>query len=414
MTTEPARAACRLLILDDEAAIGETIAAMAAAGGAQTRVTTTSEDFFQAIIDWRPSHIAIDLLMPGMDGVQVLARMAELRVGAAIVITSGLGGRILESAQRAGLEHGLDIAGILGKPFTAAQLHRLLEARGGATAQTPARSPAPAFQIDRESLETALAERALFVAYQPKLDCRTRQVVGFEALARWRHPQWGMVPPDRFIAAAESFGLMRGVTEQVIGHALDWFAGARERLCASHPPELVHPHCSLSINLSATILEHEDVLDGLVSRCAALGVPPGDLILELTETSAMTDALSSLGLLTRLRVRGFQLSIDDFGTGYSSMSQLARLPFSEIKVDKSFVMGVTSSREARAVVKSVVDLGRTMGMTTIAEGVEDEATLDYLCDIDCELAQGYLFSRPLPGPEIEAWVAGLQPDGHSR
>ncbi len=400
-------ATCRLLILDDEESIAETIAAMAAAGGAQTRVTTSSEAFFQAIVDWRPSHVAVDLMMPGMDGVQVLARMAELKVGAAIVITSGLGGRILESAQRAGIEHGLDIAGILGKPFSAAQLHQLLEPRGSSAA--PARASAPSYQIDRQSLETALAERALFVAYQPKLNCRTRQVVGFEALARWRHPHWGMVPPDRFIVAAESFGLMRGVTEQVIGHALDWVAAARARLCDQHPEGLVHPDCSLSINLSATILEHEDVLDGLVARCAALGVPPGDLILELTETSAMTDALSSLGLLTRLRVRGFQLSIDDFGTGYSSMSQLARLPFSEIKVDKSFVMAVTTSREARAVVKSVVDLGRTMGMTTIAEGVEDEATLDYLCDIDCDLAQGYLFSRPLPGPEIEAWLAARDP-----
>jgi EAL domain-containing protein (putative c-di-GMP-specific phosphodiesterase class I)/ActR/RegA family two-component response regulator len=398
---------CRLLILDDEVAIAETIAAMAAAGGAQTRVTTNPVAFFQAIVDWQPSHIAVDLMMPGMDGVQVLARMAELKVAAAIVITSGLGGRILESAQRAGIEHGLDIAGILGKPFSATQLHQLLQPRGAAASQAPGRAAAPDYEIDRRSLETALADRALFVAYQPKLNCRTRQVVGFEALARWRHPQWGMVPPDRFIVAAESFGLMRGVTEQVIGHALDWFAGARVRLRKQFQAGLVHPDCALSINLSAAILEHEDVLDSLVARCEALGVPPGDLILELTETSAMTDALSSLGLLTRLRVRGFQLSIDDFGTGYSSMSQLARLPFSEIKVDKSFVLAVTSSREARAVVKSVVDLGRTMGMTTTAEGVEDEATLDYLCDIDCELAQGYLFSRPLPGPEIEAWLATL-------
>jgi len=133
-------------------------------------------------------------------------------------------------------------------------------------------------------------------------------------------------------------------------------------------------------------------------------VPPERLIFELTETSAMEDPVASLSLLTRLRMKGFQLSLDDFGTGYSSMLQLVRLPFSEIKVDRSFVMTAARSQESRTVIRSVVDLGRSLGLKSTAEGVEDAQTLGYLNEVGCDLAQGYFIARPMPAEQAAAWA----------
>src|SRR5690606_7193943 len=133
------------------------------------------------------------------------------------------------------------------------------------------------------------------------------------------------------------------------------------------------------------------------------GLTPEHLVLELTETSAMQDPVASLDMLTRLRMKGFQLSIDDFGTGYSSMVQLVRLPFSEIKLDKSFVMTARKSQESRTVIKSIVDLGKSLGLKSTAEGIEDDETLSYLREIGCDAAQGYLIARPLAAEQAIRW-----------
>jgi EAL domain-containing protein (putative c-di-GMP-specific phosphodiesterase class I) len=144
--------------------------------------------------------------------------------------------------------------------------------------------------------------------------------------------------------------------------------------------------------------------DVLTSLCREYLVAPERVVLELTESSAMVDPILSLDLLTRLRVKGFQLSIDDFGTGYSSMVQLVRLPFSEIKVDRSFVMQAEQSQESRTVIKSIVDLGHSLGLVVTAEGVEDLSTLNYLNSLGCDLAQGYFIARPMAGEAARAWV----------
>jgi EAL domain-containing protein (putative c-di-GMP-specific phosphodiesterase class I) len=145
--------------------------------------------------------------------------------------------------------------------------------------------------------------------------------------------------------------------------------------------------------------------------CRELTIDPGRVIFELTESSAMTDPVAALNLLTRVRMKGFQLSIDDFGTGYSSMVQLVRLPFSEIKVDKSFVMAAAQSQEARTVTKSIVDLGHSLGLIVTAEGVEDALTLEFLNTIGCNLAQGYFIGRPMPGAAVNDWITKRSAEG---
>jgi EAL domain-containing protein (putative c-di-GMP-specific phosphodiesterase class I)/ActR/RegA family two-component response regulator len=396
----------RLLILDDDPMIGRTMQAIAEAAGVATRFTVEPAEFFRWLEEWQPSHIALDLVMPEMDGVQVLARLAEVSCRARIIISSGVGGRVLDAAGRSAAEHGLDIAGVLPKPFTADALRRMLAGHGASAHGTRA-VPAGDGRSDSEhplgveELARAIESGELFCVYQPKVHCVDARLAGFEALVRWRHPERGVVPPDRFIRLAEDSGLIGPLTDIVLDTAMGWIG--RHYGAAAESGEAP---VTLSINISARTVGEANFVDRVLERCARLGVEPGRLIFELTETSAMDDPVASLDLLTRLRMKGFQLSIDDFGTGYSSMVQLARLPFSEIKVDKSFVMHCETSAESRAVIKSIVDLGHNLGLRATAEGVESERGLAFLREIGCDLAQGYFIARPMEGAEALAWVQG--------
>jgi EAL domain-containing protein (putative c-di-GMP-specific phosphodiesterase class I) len=161
---------------------------------------------------------------------------------------------------------------------------------------------------------------------------------------------------------------------------------------------------SISVNISAKTLGDLKFVDLLEGKCRDTGISPEAVILEVTETAAMDDQLLALDMFTRLRMKGFQVSIDDFGIGNSSLALLARLPFSEIKVDRSFAMSATKSEESRAIIKSTVDLSHSLDLTVVTEGVEDRETLDFLQEIGCDLAQGYYIARPMPGDAVVEWM----------
>lgn len=400
----------RLLILDDEILTGQTIRNIAEFAGMEVRITTDADDFFATLRAWQPDFIALDLIMPGMDGVEVISRLAEEQCRARLIITSGVGSRVLDAAARSAAEHGLNFAGVLAKPFSPSALRELLAVPAPSDAPRPTRGRAPHDQapvLGRDDLVRALESEELFVVYQPKVRCNNGTLAGFEALVRWNHPEQGFIPPDRFIVLAEQWDLIDPLTEHVFDHAVGWLT-AFKRQAGEHASETTFLHSldalTLSINISARSLTNFNLFDKLVERCDSAGLPRDRVIFEITETSAMADPVISLDILTRLRMKGFQLSIDDFGTGYSSMVQLVRLPFSEIKIDKSFVINAMQSDEPRSVVRSIVDLGRSLGLRTTAEGVEDRATLDYLRGVGCNLAQGYYLSRPIPSHEVTEWV----------
>jgi diguanylate cyclase (GGDEF)-like protein len=409
----------RLLILDDDPLIGKTIQMIVDSSGARSRFTTDPDEFFELVTQWSPTHLAIDLNMPEMDGVQVLAELARRGTTCRIIITSGVGNRVLEAAGRSAAEHGLNIAGVLPKPFVPAALRRLLvESDDGksdaptalpkATADRPA-APRP-FTIDRESLQEALEQHRFALVYQPKIRCVDGSLAGFEALVRWHDPVEGAINPDRFIPKAETFGLIDALTEQVFDQSLTWLAELIERSSSDgrRAAEAART-ITLSINLSARSLKNTELIESISQRCATAGIHPERIIFELTETSTMENPVEALDLLTRLRMKGFQLSIDDFGTGFSSMLQLVRLPFSEIKVDRSFVMTARHSDESRTVIRSIVDLGRSLGLKSTAEGVEDHETLIYLRDIGCDLAQGFGIARPMEGERVLDWIRERYP-----
>ncbi len=394
----------KLLVLDDDELTGQTLKNVAEFAGMSVLVTHNAADFFAELENWAPTHIALDLVMPEMDGVEVLAELSARNVDANIMITSGVGQQVLQAAARSAAAHGLNIIGILPKPFNPRsfrelidhvpqQGHELIDASGQLT-QTA---------VSVADLQKAIDDKALTVMFQPKVECQSGALVGFEVLARWQHPQLGNIPPDQFIAIAEQNQLIDDLTAVVFGKALSWFrdfchehgattntANGRRLLC--------------SINISALSLKNLQLFNTLDRLCQQHQIPAEQIMLELTETGAMDDPIASLDILTRLRMKGFQLSIDDFGTGFSSMLQLVRMPFSEVKVDKSFVMTAQHSRESRLVIKAIIDLAHSLGMLVIAEGIEDESTLQFLKQLGCDKAQGYFISRPLHQDQIADWL----------
>jgi EAL domain-containing protein (putative c-di-GMP-specific phosphodiesterase class I)/ActR/RegA family two-component response regulator len=382
----------RLLILDDEPAVARTVAFVAERHGFAVRMSESTEAFFGDVAAFGPSHIIIDLLMPGMDGVEVLRNLAASDCGANIIMMSGMGSKVLESAQRAGLERGLRIIGTLPKPFKPAELRTLLDVRADGRTH-----PKPLAVANREILlddiGPALRDGQFVLHYQPKVDLASGRPAGVEALVRWQHPESGLLPPDRFLPLIEQSGNMDLLTVRVIEAGLAWFTDvARDSAL------------QLAINISAGSLTDVSFADLLHERCTRFGVDPARIILELTETTAPRQTAELLDILTRVRLKGFQLSIDDFGTGYSSLVQLAQLPFSEIKIDRSFVQGLHSSDEARKIVATTVGLGKQLQLTTVAEGVENEAQAHALADLRCDQAQGYFFARPMDGATAQAWL----------
>jgi EAL domain-containing protein (putative c-di-GMP-specific phosphodiesterase class I)/FixJ family two-component response regulator len=387
----------RILILDDDATIGQTFQWIAESLGFEAEFVSQSDAFFRKLDCFSPDIITIDLIMPGLDGVEIMRLLAERKCRAKIIIASGMGSRVLDAAERSALEHGLDIVGIISKPISQEALRTLI-GEESERRQQPSLKKHSAISVEseitKEDLQLALDRDEFVVVYQPKIDCKSGAPAGFEALARWKRPDRGILMPSSFVPVAEEAGLIDALTIKIFDQSLEWFSRAF--------PE---GKLKLSLNISAKSLVDLHLADSLFELCRTHQIDSERIVLELTETSAMVDPTLSLDLLTRFRVKGFQLSIDDFGTGFSSMVQLVRLPFSEIKVDKSFVMHAQQSREALTVIKSIIDLGHSLGLTTTAEGVEDFDTFNYLNNLGCDLAQGYFIARPMSGEAIRRWVA---------
>ncbi|GHC05441.1 EAL domain-containing response regulator [Thermomonas carbonis] len=385
----------RLLILDDDITVARTIGFVAEGMGFFVRCVDAPQAFFDAVASMAPSHIAIDLIMPGMDGVEVMRQLALADCQAQVILTSGMGQKVLESAQSTASERGLNILGVLPKPFRSATLRDLLSRD-----VIPPRKPRLAVATEHVAmvvppalLEAAIAERRITIVAQPKIELASGRVVGAEILARWKDQELGFVPPDAFVAVAETTGMMRALTMLVLDQSLEWFADSPLRAIGG----------SIAVNLSTSCLSDVLLADQIQEHCEACGVPAGSLILEITESTAMDRTADTFDTLTRLRLKGFRLSLDDFGTGYSSLAQLARLPLSEIKIDRSFVARLQTSDVSHKIVDATIRLAKGMDLVCVAEGVEDEHVARMLTDMGCALAQGYLFSRPLLVDQFDDW-----------
>lgn len=398
----------RVLLLDDDEPIAKTLQSMLTRLGYSVHWTDDHVEFFKQISEWVPHFIFIDLVMPKMDGVEIIEKLAEYDSPAKIVITSGAHPRVLDAAKRSALEHGLGIVGILRKPFKSDTLRLLLEIPDGSNGGTVNYSPVDTVANLRVGdLEQALQNHEIYIVVQPKVYCENKNLAGFEVLARWNHKELGSIDPEVFIELAEKNGLIDSLTEQVVSQALNWLAELPDRIVLDQDlwgMSTLLDNLILSINISARSLINKDLFLDIANLCETLQIRTNRIILELTETSAMESPLASLDILTRLRVQGFMVSLDDFGTGYSSMKQLVRLPFSELKVDKSFVISSLSNVESMTITRSIIELGRSLGLSTTAEGVESAETMKILKDLGCELGQGFYISRPLSLEYVDEWI----------
>jgi diguanylate cyclase (GGDEF)-like protein len=247
-------------------------------------------------------------------------------------------------------------------------------------------------------LRHAAERNELWLAYQPKIDVQSRRADGVEALLRWQHPRLGLVPPDEFIPLAEQSGNIRHITEWVLRRVI---AQCREWAQEGWQP-------MVSVNLSALDLVNNNLPVQIGEWLALSGVPASQLVLEITESAVMRDAVYAGQVLQRLKNVGVRLSIDDFGTGYSSLAQLKRMPVDELKIDKSFLLQLKDGSDDAVIVKSTIELAHNIGLSVIAEGVETDECMSFLRNHRCDQAQGYFFSPPLTADKLRQWLAAYQ------
>ena len=247
----------------------------------------------------------------------------------------------------------------------------------------------------RADLRRAIERGDIVLYYQPQAALATGEITGFEALARWHHADRGWVPPTEFIPVAEHMGLIKPLTAQVVELAV------RQSL-AWQDAGITAP---VAVNVSMRNLLDPHFPEGLEGVIAATGIEAGRLKLEITESAVMAEPARVLETMNRLRSRGLRFSIDDFGTGYSSLAYLQRLPVEEIKIDRTFVAQLATDAGSHAIVRATIELGGSLGLDVVAEGVEDAATWQMLSRLGCSTGQGYLLSRPMPAAEVVGWLA---------
>lgn len=335
--------------------------------------------------------LILDLQMPEIDGIEVLRHLAEWKFRGGVVLLSGEDDRILQAAYSLARAHQLDVRGAVRKPVSAQQIRGFL---GTASTDAPTTArPTQAFTAD--DIREAIALGQLVNVYQPQVDLATGRLFGVEALVRWQHPTVGLVGPHAFITLAEEHGLIDGVFDAVLRHAL-----RQRRRWVEAGIEL-----QMSVNVSMANLSSLEFPDRVMRHIAEAQVPARCLILEVTESRLLRDARAALDIFARLRLKQISLSIDDFGTGHSSLAQLRDVPFDELKLDRGFVHEAGLDTAKFAIVEASIAMARQLGMRTVAEGIETYRDWDTLRELHCDLAQGYFISKPLTAEDVLPWIA---------
>jgi len=391
-----------LLIADDDRTQRAIIGAAAARLGFRVVAAASVDAADGHLRSRRFDTVIVDLALGERDGIELLRSISSMQPVPRVIIVSGCEERILNAAVRFAHAAGIDGTVAIPKPIDVARLRALL---GSEISPRPAGGRAASFPpMTAAAIARGLDNDEFFPVFQPKLDLATGRIAGCEALARWHSPALGVVDPTDFVAVAETTGQVKAITramlEQSIGCARDFI----ER----------DPAFVVAVNVSAALLSDLSLPDEVDRMLAECGVQPRSLLLEITESVAMSDIARATDILLRLRIKGIGIAIDDFGTGYSSLSALARMPFSELKIDQSFVRNCLADADLMKIVRGSIALAHEFRMKSVAEGIEDEATREALAVAGCDLGQGYLFSAPLAYDAFLAWMdawpeRGLQP-----
>ena len=338
--------------------------------------------------------IISDLNMPEMNGVELLRHLSEADYRGGIILLSGEDKRILEVAKDLARARNLNVMGYISKPFKRESLELLLSQY---SPQDPGISAPLLDAISEEELRAGMNGDELLIAFQAKTRLDTGKVTGVEALARWNHSERGLLPPYTFIPLAERCQLIDELTYNIYRKTLSQISVWLKK-------DII---LEVSINISVNSFHKDGFVDFLIQTAEEYNVNPDMIIFEITESQVMENSLECLEKLMQLRMKNFGLAIDDFGTGHSNMAQLKKIPFTELKIDQSFVGGACNDPTARDMLESSVVLANKLDMYTVAEGVETEAELAMVEELGCDQIQGYYIAKPMFANEFEQFIQSV-------
>ena len=389
----------RVIVLDDdEFILQQTRVILGQLGITEVTGCTDGAQALQRIDAGEQYDIVIiDLNMPVMDGIEVLRNLAARFFSGAIMLLSGEDARILKTAQNLASAHQLNVLGSLHKPISLDSLQAKLSLYHPVQASHLQKRNYP---DSYDELSIAFRDQEIIPYFQPQVRISDKSIVSIEVLARWLHPEHGLIPPAVFIPVAEHHGVIDLLTEQILEQSLALYSQWRS---AGY-------QFTMGVNLSADNLNMVDLPEKIATMAEAHNIPCNAIVLEITEGKVIHSKTKSLDVLTRLRLKGFGLSIDDFGTHYSTMTQLNNIPFTELKIDREFVHNAADDPATSAILDASVQLAKRLNMTTVAEGVENQADWDRVASTGCDLVQGYFIAKPAPADEFSAWLASYDAD----
>ncbi len=362
----------RAFVVDDEDGICKLITMTLATMGVEGEKFHNARDAVAALDRQLPAIIFLDVALEKSDAIEVIRGLGERGYGGVVQLMSGSNAELLEDVRRIGARHGLNMRPPLSKPFRTEQIRHIV---------TGARLAEHTLTV--VGLDEALSRGWLELWYQPKIDLRTSSLAGAEGLIRCRHPAYGVLAPSCFLPASESSHA--ALTEQVIVTALrDWDEIAETG---------VHLHAAVNTSIGALANLQ---LPALIREHRSKSADWPGLILEITESEVVKDVALMHEIATQLRIYGITLAIDDFGEGFSSFARLRDMPFAELKLDRSFVLGSGSDTKNAGICETIINLAHHFGALAVAEGIENAVDLQALQRMDCDIGQGYFLARPMP------------------
>lgn len=382
------------LLVDDDPFMLKALSKMLEAIGVQGIIQTDNAQDALKYLANRNNHIDIvisDLNMPNMDGIQLLRHFGSLGMSFSVILVSGEDPRLLESVRSLGEQQKLNVLGTLNKPVRKDDLEAIVRRHKPVDKQTPS---GPAAMVFADELQSAIMNDELEVFFQPQVSIDDGRIVGVEALARWNHPDKGWIPPGIFIGIAEKYNMIGDLTDSIFQKSISEAAHLRS----------LGFDITVSVNFSAQVLCVLELPEILSETIQSSGLESSHVVIEVTESSLAQDMNITLDILTRMRLKGFGLSIDDFGTGFSSLEQLKRIPFTELKIDRSFVHQAAQNQASRAILDSSIDLAQKLSIECVAEGVETDEDWNLVEELGCDTVQGYYTARPMAPADFITWA----------